>query len=60
MIISNVKDLDEISKNLNDISHKVRTVPCSNPQVSLEISIQLYEISEKINGIARSLEDDCK
>lgn len=59
MVNSSIKELNSISKELKDISHKVRTLP-SNRQEGMDLSVQLYEICKKLENIANSLDDDCK
>ena len=58
---SSIKELDEISKRIEVISHKVRHL-CSqnNPQEGLELSVELFEISSTLKKMHRILEDDGK
>lgn len=58
---SSIKELDELSKSLESISHKVRPLRSGNDlKEGVQLSIELYNISTRLKKIARSLEDDGK
>jgi len=55
MINSSIEKLDEINRHLKEISHKVRPL-----QGGIQISVELYNLSDELNQIASELGDDRK